>query len=243
MRKATFCGRTVKGVVFDLDGTLIHSTVDFTMMKRRIIDSLLSQGVPSSLLDVHHTTLENTEVAIAHLSAVGRKEEGREIRAMVGEMMSRIELERVSRTTAVEGAGECARLLRAAELKIGMLTRGSRAYAQEALHYAGLDMRLDAMICRDDYPEEEAKPNGMAMVRMASMLGLRPEDCLLVGDHSMDLHCARSSGASFVGVLTGAFGMEEWSQDGCERTISSVKELPDLLLVQNGRYANMGDRS
>lgn len=59
----------------------------------------------------------------------------------------------------------------------------------------------------------------------------------------MDLHCARSSGASFVGVLTGAFGMEEWSQDGCERTISSVKELPDLLLAQNGRYANMGDRS
>ena len=242
MRNPIFCGKAVKGVVFDLDGTLIHTTVDFTMMKRQMIDSLLSRGIPASLLDVRHTTMENMESAITYLSAGGREEEVPEVRAMVGEMMSRTELERVSATTAVEGASECVHLLSLAGLKIGMLTRGSRAYALEALRYGGLDMGFDAMVCRDDFPEEEAKPNGKAMIRMASMLGLRPVDCLLVGDHSMDMHCARSSGAAFVGVLTGAFGMVEWSRDGCEHTISSIRQLPELLLAPNGEVG-LGDRT
>ena len=40
----------VKGVVFDLDGTLIRSSVDFKAMKRRMIEILARYGVPRELL-------------------------------------------------------------------------------------------------------------------------------------------------------------------------------------------------
>ncbi len=101
-----------------------------------------------------------------------------------------------------------------------------------ALHHAGLGFRFDATICRDDFSEDEAKPNGKAMVRMAGMLRLRPEDCVLVGDHAMDLSCARSSSAGFIGVLSGTFRRDDWSRHGCEVVIESVEALPRLLLEQ-----------
>jgi|GEM_PF-3604827 len=44
-------GRPLRGVVLDLDGTLVNTTVDFGLMKRRVVASLIAQGIPSSVLD------------------------------------------------------------------------------------------------------------------------------------------------------------------------------------------------
>ena len=53
-----------------------------------------------------------------------------------------------------------------------------------------------------------------------------------VTDDFMDLRCARSVSAGFVGVLSGAFGCEEWSRSGCEVVIESVEALPGLLFEE-----------
>lgn len=224
-----FCGRQVLGVVLDLDGTLINTTVDFVLMKRRVVSELVALGVPSSLLDNGRTTADDIDRAIGYLSASGKEVELREVRRLLGETMNRTELENVALTTPVLGARECLDRLRSRGLMIGVLTRGSREYALAALRYAGLDVRFDAMVCRDDFPEEEAKPNGKAMTRIAGMMGLRPEECVLVGDHAMDLHCARSVSAGFVGVLSGSYNGMDWSRNGCETVIESVCSLPELL--------------
>ncbi|MBI0584173.1 MAG: HAD family hydrolase [Methanomassiliicoccus sp.] len=220
----------IRGVVLDLDGTLIHTTVDFSLMKRRMIASLAQIGVPLSMLDPGSLMLDIMDRSIRYLNAEGRSTEAKEIASMAVVMMNHTELERVSETRPIGGAGECIERLRGGGYKIALLTRGSRAYALSALRFAGLDVEFDAVVCRDDFPEEEAKPNGKAMLRVASMLGLTPEDCVLVGDHSMDLQCARSASSRFVGVLSGSFSAEDWSKAGCEDIIDSVSSLPHLLM-------------
>lgn len=225
-------GRPVRGVVFDLDGTLVNTTVDFGLMKRRVVASLIDQGIPSSVLDGGRTTADNLDRAIAYLTAQGMAARIDEVCRAISEAMNQTELERVSETTAVAGARGCLAELGTAGLRIGLLTRGSRRYALSALDHAGLGFRFDATVCRDDFPEDEAKPNGKAMIRIAGMLGLRPADCVLVGDHAMDLSCARSASAGFIGVLSGTFGSEDWSRHGCDVVIDSVGKLPCLLLEQ-----------
>ena len=93
----------------------------------------------------------------------------------------------------------------------------------------GLDGTTGPCVCRDDYPLEEAKPNPLAMRRVAAKLGLDAVDCLYVGDHPMDLECARASGAGFVAVTTGSTDRERWSQSGCRMIIDSVADLPSVL--------------
>lgn len=226
----TFCGREVRGVVLDLDGTLISTTVDFRLMKQRVVSVIAALDVPASVLDRERTTADNIERAVIYLSSSGRGDEVSGMLASMSEVMNRTEMERVSQTVQIKGAGECLERLRGAGLRTGLLTRGSRNYAIAALSHAGLDHEFNAMVCRDDFPEEEAKPNGKAMIRMAGMLSLRPEECVLVGDHAMDLSCARSASSGFIGVLSGAYGRAQWSESGCTVVIDSVTLLPDLLL-------------
>jgi len=214
----------------DLDGTLIHTTVDFTRMKERMVEELSALGIPRELMDVQQTVARNMGAVHAYLSAQGRDAEWPAIEARVGEMMERTEMEKVHLTRPVDGARNVLLELRRRGYRVALLTRGSRRYATAALRYAGLDEGLfEALIFRDDYPEREAKPNAIAIQRIAERLGVRPEECLMVGDHLIDLACARSSSAGFAGVLTGAFKEEDWQREGCLCVVGSVGEVLDLL--------------
>lgn len=222
-------GRHIEAVVFDLDGTLIHTTVDFRRMRERLFTELSGRGIPSTWTDPRGTIVSNVERATEYLRSHGRGEEVANLRHAVGQLMDRTEMERVDETTPVKGALECIDSLEANGIRVGILTRGSRAYATAALRYAGLDKRIDKMICRDDHPEEEAKPNGVAMRRMAALLKVEVERCLLVGDHYIDLSCARSASSLFVGVLTGSFKNQDWETHGRPVVVESVADLPALL--------------
>jgi phosphoglycolate phosphatase-like HAD superfamily hydrolase len=224
-----FRGSVIEAVIFDLDGTLIHTTVDFRKMKQRLIEELIRRGVSPELVDPRDTIVGNLERAITDLASRGRASEERELRYEVGRLMDLTEMERVSETRPVEGSGDCLDALRGRDLRIGILTRGSRPYALAALHQAGLEQRFDAMVCRDDHPEEEAKPNGKAMERVAAQLHTAPHKCLMVGDHLMDLACAIATSAQFIGVLTGAFSQQDWSKNGDPIIITSVAQLPGRL--------------
>ncbi len=222
-------GFAVKGVVFDLDGTLVHTTVDFRVMKARLFRVLAEEGIPSSLLDERMTMARNLALVREHLSGLDQNGITDRISAAVTNSMNRTEMERVHETTAIEGAGDCLRSLIERGIGVGLLTRGSREYALAALHHAGITTPFRAMVCRDDHPEDEAKPNGKAMRRTLALMGLEPCDCLLVGDHAMDRECAIATAVPFVGVLTGSFTEQDWRRIGCDAFIASVAHLPRLL--------------
>lgn len=232
MISLTFGDKTIDAVVFDLDGTLIHTTVDFSRMKHRLMEELTRWNVPTALLDPQDTIVGNLERAVRDLASQGRGAEEGELRDRVGRLMDLTEMERVSETRPVEGSNDCLDSLKRNGIRMGLLTRGSRAYALKALHHAGLGQRFDVMVCRDDHPEEEAKPNVKAMERVAAQLGTSPRKCLMVGDHFIDLSCARSASAHFIGVLTGSFGQHDWSRYDCPAVITSVVELPARLGIK-----------
>lgn len=222
--------RSVRAVIMDLDGTLIHTTVDFSRMKVRMIEALVERGIPPEVMDLRQTVVGNMNAVHEHLVRQGNEGEWKDVEALVGEMMERTEMERVHLTRPVDGARPAMEELRRRGYRVALLTRGSRRYATAALGYAGLDGGLfEELIFRDDYPEREAKPNGIALRRIAERLGVRPEECLMVGDHLIDLACARSSAAGFAGVLTGSFKEADWQREGCPCVVASVAELLDLL--------------
>ena len=53
----------VKGIIFDLDGTLIRSSIDFPGMKRSMIAILEDHGIPRGLLSPKETTVATMEKA------------------------------------------------------------------------------------------------------------------------------------------------------------------------------------
>ena len=217
--------RGVKAIIFDLDNTLVSSHIDYARLKQTVLKKLAEAGVPDRLIDVDDSVVENFIRGRTYLKENSTIAHQTEFNLSLNEALSEIEMERVDQVQVIEGAHCLINSLKEDGFEVGILTRGSRDYATAVLSRTGFDGQVVNIVCRDDYPMEEAKPNPLAMVRIAEKLRCLSKECLFIGDHPMDFECANASGAAFVGVLTGSTNVERWSHVGCKAVIDSIADL------------------
>ena len=65
----------------------------------------------------------------------------------------------------------------------------------------------------------------------AQQLGVLPEECLMVGDTTVDIRAGRAAGAQTIGVLSGFGDLKELSRVRADHILPSVAVLPGLLGV------------
>lgn len=63
----------------------------------------------------------------------------------------------------------------------------------------------------------------------AEKMGVKPSECLMVGDTTVDIRAGKSAGAQTVGVLCGFGEEEELKQMGADVIISNTDKLVDVL--------------
>jgi len=78
---------------------------------------------------------------------------------------------------------------------------------------------------------EYTKPYPDPILWTAEQMGVLPEECLMIGDTTVDIRAANAAGAQSVGVLCG-FGEEnELLRAGAGLIIASTAQLPEILLA------------
>ncbi len=219
----------LKAIVFDMDGTLIRTTIDFRRMNRGIAETLLQHGLPKDILDPHGKVNESIVRAYSYFKIHSQDGWAEALERDLNRVSLEVEMARVEESREVPGTSEVLSYLRSKGLRTAVLTRGSRAYTERALRAANLDGGFEVVMCRDDHPLTEAKPNPLALRRVYEALGLRGGECLFVGDHDTDLLCAQGAGSPFAAVLTGTFTAEMWKALNPDVIMDSVAELPGLL--------------
>ncbi len=213
-------------VIFDLDDTLIVSTVDYAKFKRLVIDKIVEDGGPRSDYSPDELIVPILTRYEAALRSKGLSESGiRKRLADLDGIMDRVELEKVSETVSVPGASEILSLLRAKGIKVGILTRGCGRYATAALEKTGMDRLVDGIECRNS--DTKPKPDPESYLKLARALGVSPAETIFVGDHPMDAQCAANAGAPFVGVMTGDVPEEELMAAG---SIAVFKDVGHMLV-------------
>ena len=121
---------------------------------------------------------------------------------------------------AVPGSIEMLRWL-AKRYRLAVVTSRPRGEALVFLSQYGLVPLFRGIVTRDDVAR--LKPHPLALLTAAAQLGVQPEQCVMVGDTSMDMRAARSAGMLCIGVLSG-FG-EENDLDEADLLISSTAQL------------------
>ena len=161
--------------VFDLDGTLTVAIHDFALIR-----SLL--GVP-----------EGTDI-LGHLDALPVAE-AVAARCRLGE----IEDELAGRTEPAVGALRLWQLLYRRGVRLGVLTRNTRANALRTLSRIGLSPYVDPVdvLGRD---QALAKPDPDGIFKLALGWGIHPSATVMVGDYGFDLQTGRAAGAATVHV-------------------------------------------
>jgi len=216
--------RRPAAVIFDLDDTLVVSTVDYGKFKRLVIDRIAEDGEHRSDYSPDELILKILNRYQSALRARGLTDpEIKEKLAALDRIMDAVELERVCETVAIPGAPDVLSMLRARGVKVGILTRGCHEYAAAALDRTGMGGLVDGIEGRNS--KTKPKPDPESYLKLARALGVDPRETIFVGDHPMDAECAANAGAPFVGVMTGDVPEEELLRAGSIAVFRDVGQM------------------
>jgi N-acetyl-D-muramate 6-phosphate phosphatase len=72
------------------------------------------------------------------------------------------------------------------------------------------------------------KPNPDPVIFAAEQLGLKPENCVMIGDTIVDIYAGKSAGTQTIGVLCGFGTLPELKRVGANMILSTT---PDLIKI------------
>jgi HAD superfamily hydrolase (TIGR01509 family) len=212
-----------RGILFDLDGTLIDSErgtaeamaralsqragIEIEQYDRDFIIGRSWLAIYDSLRARYPQLTWTRDETIAHTAALRD-----EVFAETG-------------VTVLPGAREL--LARIAHLPRGLVTGSSRAEVTQVLPYIGEHARFDVVVAAEDVKRSKPAPDGYRAALGA--LGLPAHSCLIVEDSEAGIAAGRAAGCIVVAVRAGNFG--GWSQAGAHRVLDTLHELTPSLVA------------
>jgi HAD superfamily hydrolase (TIGR01549 family) len=207
--------RSLRGVLFDWDGTLIDS---YAADSSAYLAMFREMGIPWGLeqLARHYSPNWYRVYRAAKLPRARWDDADRAWRAQYAKHSPRL----------IAGARQVlVRLGRAHHL--GLVTSGDRDRVTQQLRAFRLTRLFGARVCSGDTPEKKPHP---APLRLAlRQLRLDPSACVYVGDSPEDLEMAKRAGVRAIAVL-GPFPTEKRLRAARpEFLLESIRELPEVL--------------
>lgn len=118
----------------------------------------------------------------------------------------------------------------ASRYPLAVISVRGQASTQHFLQHTGLDGFFQHVA--SGQTAQRSKPMPHQVYWLAEKLGIRPDECLIVGDTTLDIRAGKAAGAQTVGVLSG-FGKEaELKSAGADLILQSVAELPEALGIK-----------
>ncbi len=215
--------QAVRGVVFDFDGTLVATQIDFAGMRRAITDLIHRWGLGASVLVPSDYPLEMVAAACQVL-----KEDAERSAALKREAMDIIEgfeMQTCPYAAPFPGVMETLEQLAVREYRVGIITRnGHKGVKAITSRYS---LHHEVLLTRDDVVQ--VKPHPEHLLSAIRALQLSPQYVLMVGDHPTDVMCGRAAGTLSAGVSMEPQRIVELTQAGADFLIASVPELMPLL--------------
>jgi HAD superfamily hydrolase (TIGR01549 family) len=157
--------KTIKAVIFDLDGTITRPILDFIKIKQEI-------GTDRGPL-------------LEAMEGMKPKE-----RRRAEKILERHEKAAAADSELNPGVPELFQFLKRHGIKTAILTRNSRRSTEMVLEKHGL--KVDEIATRED---ARPKPSPEPLFHLSRRLKVTPQEMLMVGDFYFDVLCGKSAGA------------------------------------------------
>ena len=209
----------VPAFLFDLDGTLIDSVYQHVIAWR---NALAMVDIDLSVWRIHRRIgMSGGLFVAALLRETGRTLSEADIEA-VQQAHGTEYLAQADSVRPLPGAAELLAALTGRRVPWAIATSGYRKTASHALAMLGLP--ADApMVTRDMV--RHAKPDPDLFLAAAALLGVEPQQAMVVGDSVWDLLAARRAGSLGVGLMSGGYGRDELERAGAYRVYADPAEM------------------
>lgn len=212
----------LKGVLFDLDGTLVDTAPDLC---GTIQDMQSDRGIdltPYSAME--HLASGGARALLK--AGFGIEMHYPEFPAMRLEFLERYEA-RIARESAVySGIAPLLNEIRARGAQWGIVTNKPYYLAEKLVRELGLDQGCTVLIGGDT--AEKPKPSPLPCFMAAGQMRLPTEQCVMVGDDARDIVAGKEAGMLTVAVEYGyiASPIHQW---GADATVKTPHELAKWL--------------
>lgn len=184
----------IRGLIFDLDGTLVDSGLDFEQMR---CEMGLAPGLP--LLE-SLAALSDAEAERCH------------------QILARHERAGAERAVLMPGVAEFLAQVAERGIRCAVFTRNGREIARLTLERLGLS--FETIVAREDAP---IKPDPTGILGICKSWGLQPTDVAMVGDYRFDIVAGRQAGVKTVcyAARRNDREAESWGADFCLNCFST----------------------
>lgn len=216
--------RGVRCVLFDLDGTLIDSAADLGLAAD---DMRIARGLPSlPISDYRASAGSGARGMLGVAFGVTPDDDG--FTVLRDEFFDRYEQRMTMLTQPFAGAEALLQALARHGVPWGVVTNKSSRFVTPLLATMPMFTTASALVCGDTTPH--TKPHPAPLHEAMRQIGVRPEQCVYVGDDERDMVAGRAAGMATVAARYGYLGagavVERWPADA---VINSPSELLKIL--------------
>lgn len=215
----------IKGVIFDLDGTLADTLCDL----RKAMNEML----------VHFNYPERDISQIKSAICYGQREFVK--RSLPKEALCSEEIiDRCQKyysqcyskcyndnTSPYPMIEETLMKLQSLKIKLSVVTNKSQLHADEVIKKCLPDARFETVI--GGQGAFAAKPDPAGALEAARLMGAKPGECLFVGDSDVDIMTGKNAGMIAVGVGWGYRSKESLADAGADFIIERADELISII--------------
>ena len=217
----------IKAVLFDLDGTLVNSIDD---LADSVNHALTEYGFSTHETEKFKYFIGDGMAKLIERVLPEDKKDADLQKSVLDTFMNRYRSHFADKTVAYEGIAELIKALSEQNLKLAVISNKAQDMAVEVTLKVLSDLKFD-IICgkREGYP---TKPDPTLTLEIIDELGVKPENCVFVGDSGMDMAVAKNAHTLSIGVLWGFRTESELLENGADYIVnhpSKIKEIIDNI--------------
>jgi len=210
----------IKAVLFDLDGTLVDSLEAIVNAVEKASESRGLKCDSAKVVKMIGLPLEN----IFGVLAPDLSEQ--EIQQLVHEYRKYYMAHHLENTTIRPSGQLVLRKLKAKGLKLGIITSKYGKPVMSVLSHFDIAELFDVVVT--GYEVKKHKPEPDVVLEAAKRLGVKPKQCIVVGDSPVDVESGKRAGSFTIAVLSNTYDRK--LLEDAKPTII-IEELEEILKI------------
>jgi phosphoglycolate phosphatase len=206
-------------LILDLDGTLVDSLTGIAAsLNHSLAEHKQATHPPSAVRN-----FVGDGVVMLVKRALGEAHEPTLATSVIDSFKDHYDANWQSGTRAYEGITEALEALNKADYPLAVLSNKPHAFTTAMAQRVFPEIKFAAVLGqRDGIPH---KPEPQGALEIAKMTGHAPQDCIVIGDSTMDLETARRAGMRAIAVTWGYHDRNRLIEAGATHMIDHPHEL------------------
>ena len=214
----------IKAVIFDLDGTLVNSLNDLAISTNY---ALTQHGFKPHPVDAYKYFVGDGMAKLIERTIPSESLNEEVFQSVFECFMAYYRQNFLANTVAYDGINDLLAELLDMGLKLAVVSNKADSMAKKVVTEIFGDDIFSIVIGKcDGYP---TKPNPTSTLETIEKIGVKPEECVFVGDSGMDMLTAVNAGCYPLGVLWGFRTADELSKKGAKALAKSPNEIISII--------------